>query len=173
MSASIPNIDSIEMSGVGVYTTTAGIWPPPGESDFETLADLAAAVFVSVHTDARIEPHELAPGEFDRRGWWGDSFPEVEGDTWGGKLHLEQRGKIGAAIDRDAPGVTTPEAIRSRIADALQWMVEDGVAAVVTVTAELRADARGVDVLIVINRARGGDPVSLRYSLVWEELRNA
>lgn len=169
----IPDINAIEMSSVGVYTTTAGIWPPPGESDLETLGELAAAVFVSLFTDSRAEPHELAPGEYDRRGFWGDSFPEVERDTWGGKLYLEERGKLGVDVDIEAPGVTTPAAIRRRALDALQWLLDDGVATSIDVIAELRPDARGVALVVIISRDRSDDPVTLRYDPLWEDLRNA
>lgn len=161
----------IEMDAGGVVSADAGIWPPPGESDLITLEELPAAVHVSLFGDARGEQHELSPGEYNRRGWWGDTFPEVAGDTWGGKLWLEERGKLGAEIDREAPGITTPEAIRRRALDALQWLVDDGVATSIDVFTELRADGRGVNLAVTINRDRSDDPLTLRYDDLWEVLR--
>jgi phage gp46-like protein len=167
----IPGISAIEMDGVAVYSTETGIWPPPGESDLETLEELPAAVYVSLFGDARAEPHELAVGEYDLRGWWGDSFPEVAGDTWGGKLYLEQRGKLSTDVDLEATGVTTPERIRERARDALKWLVDDGVASSIEISAELRDDARGVNLQVVIVRDRSDDPVTLRFDPLWESIR--
>lgn len=173
MTASSPvDVDAIEMSLAGVVSSAPGIWPPPGESDLETLEELPAAVFVSLFGDERVEPHELSVGEYDRRGWWGDTFPEVPGDTWGGKLFLEDRGKLGVDVDPQAPGITTPERIRTRALDALQWLLDDGVATSIDVVTELRRDNRGVSLVVTINRDRSDDPVTLRFDPLWEAIRN-
>jgi len=101
------------------------------------------AVLLSLFTDARALPDEELPlGQTERRGWVGDEFMGVA-DTaagasadagWGSLLWLVLAGKA-------APDV--PERARFYAAQALQWMVDDGVVGRVDVAARWVATASG------------------------------
>lgn len=87
---------------------------------------LRAAVLVSLFTDRRAEPDDTASGE-DRRGWWADAWSEVDGDRIGSRLWLLARAKETA---------TTLERARAYTAEALAWMIEDGIARAIEIEAE-------------------------------------
>ena len=95
-------------------------------------ADLAAddglrtAVLVSLFTDRRAAAEELPAGDTDRRGWWGDRLNADE-DEIGSKLWLLARRKQAAGLPSEAEAYAR---------DALQWMLDDGVADAVEVRAE-------------------------------------
>lgn len=89
--------------------------------DLATEDGLRTAVIVSLFTDRRAEPDDEIPdGSGDRRGWWADP-------TLGSRLWLLARAK------------ETPDTLaraRAYAIEALQWLVDDGVATAVDVTAE-------------------------------------
>ena len=52
---------------------------------------LESAMILSTFCDATATPEQLAlygKDPEDRRGFWGDAYPEVEGDVWGSLLWL-------------------------------------------------------------------------------------
>ena len=113
-----------------------------------TDAGLETAVLMSLFTDRDEEQAASA----DRGGWWGDAFAAVRGDRLGSRLHQLAR---------------APVSQRARLAveyskEALQWLVDDGVAKTVVAEAELpRADA----LLLTISIAAADAP---RWQRVWE-----
>jgi phage gp46-like protein len=122
-------------------------------------ADLASplvrAVLVSLFTWRRALPDDDLPGA-DRMGWWGDTWPTVRGDRIGSRLWLLSRSKLMNAT----PGLAVEYA-----REALQWLIDDGVAEAVNVEAE----RQGLDRLalgVVINRG-AGDRVDIRFADVW------
>ena len=104
------------------------------DNDLDTDEGLGTAVIISLFTDARASDDDPIPnanndqGYIDKRGWWGDlANPEVEGDQIGSKLWLLERAK------------TTQENLNKAedyALQALQWLIDDGIAKEVTVTAE-------------------------------------
>src|SRR5688572_23031344 len=92
--------------------------------DFKADEGLETAVLISLLTDRRCEPEELPDPETDRRGWWGDLFADVEADQIGSKLWL---------LDRTKQSQETLNAAQEYAEDSLEWLLEDGVAASVTV----------------------------------------
>ena len=94
------------------------------EFDLTIEHGLRSAVLISLFTDARAGLDELPGGDSDRRGWWGDDLSE--NDRIGSKLWLLAREKQTAEVAARAEGYAQ---------EALSWMVEDGVAAAVDVTA--------------------------------------
>lgn len=99
-------------------------------ADLATEDGLRAAVLVSLFTDRRAEaddPLPGAPGSADRRGWWADAWPEVDGDRIGSRLWLLAREKQTADVLQRAQVYSE---------EALAWLIEDGVALAVSVTAE-------------------------------------
>lgn len=88
---------------------------------------LDTAVILSLFTDRRAEADDTVPGT-DRRGWWADMFADGEGDKIGSRLWLLVREKL----TND-----TVNRVRAYCEEALAWLVRDGVAKEVTVTAEI------------------------------------
>ncbi len=161
-------VDLVAYSGAGIMNADApSIFPPPGEWSGASLDDLEAAVHVSLFTDRRVARHELHAGSYDRRGFWGDSFPEVEGDEWGGRVWLTERDKL--VDDSTVESGTTPEKVGDRVREALNWLVEDGVATRLEVEV-VRLD-EGAGVRIGIVRERDDDPISILYEPLWEARR--
>ena len=127
-----------------------------------TEGGLENAVLLSLFTDARAKPDDVLPGDAtDRRGWWGDAFAPsvdgvpVDGDRIGSRLWLLSREKI------------IPETIaraRTYIREALQWMIDDGLAARIDVTVEAQRQSI-LAFEIVVHRPDGDSP---RFDFVWD-----
>lgn len=126
-----------------------------GAPDLETDEGLRSAVIVSLFTDARARQDDPVPDDGDRRGWWADSLLAAEDPRMGSRLWLLSREKL-------LPRVV--ERARGYVEEALAWMVSDGVASSVHVTAE----SAGPDRLtfgVVIAQPSGQ---SRRYDLLWK-----
>lgn len=109
--------------------------------------DLETAALISLFTDRRVAADEV-PEDRDRAGWWADAIPdngEAE-DPIGSRLWLlTEHGRLTA----DAPARARAYAI-----EALEWMVEDGIARAVDATAV--ANGRGrLDLTITITLTDG------------------
>lgn len=114
--------------------------------------DLQTAVLISLFTDAQAGPDDvIADGSNDPRGWWAGPI--------GSKLWLRERSKA-------LP--TLPALIQSDIEQALQWLIDDGVAAAVIVTAEYQ-DAKTIAAQVEIRRV-DGTRFALRFARVWENI---
>ena len=97
-------------------------------ADLATESGLRSAVVVSLFTDRRANADDEIPdGSNDRRGWWADSYAEIEGDLIGSRLWLLQREKQTANVLQRA---------REYSEEALQWLLDDKVATAVSVAAE-------------------------------------
>ena len=97
-----------------------------GGADLAVDDGLGAAVLISLFTDARATADELPEGDTDRRGWWGDGL-NGDGDETGSKLWLLRR-------EKQTPDV--PGRAEALAREALQWMLDDGVASAVETRAE-------------------------------------
>ena len=127
-------------------------------NDLATDEGLRSAVVVSLFSDALARPDDAIPdGTENRRGWWGDIFPPVAGDRTGSRLWLLSREKeLPVVLDR----------AREYATEALNWLLEDGVADAVEVSAEIvRPGMLGLT--IVIRRSAGGR-VDLRFDYAWQ-----
>ncbi len=88
---------------------------------------LRRAIIISLFTDRRALSDDPLPGGIgsDPRGWWGDAVPDAR--PLGSRLWLLHREKV------------IPETLR-RVEDyareALQWLIDDGYFAEMTVAAE-------------------------------------
>jgi phage gp46-like protein len=118
---------------------------------------LETAVMLSLFTDRQAEVGDVLPdGETDRRGWWADAAPVVEGDRIGSRLWLLAREvESQAVLDR---AVTYAR-------EALQWLLDDKVAERVEVTAEI--PRRGMLGLVVEIFRPQQDVVRYRFRHVW------
>lgn len=146
------------MSDIAIIWTENGADIGIGPNDFATDDGLETAIYISLFTDARAPADaDLPTAERDRRGWWGDIAPEVEGDRIGSLLWLLAREKQTTAVVARAEQYAR---------EALEWLVEDRVASRVEVEAELVAEGvLGIGVRIY---RPSSEPVRFRYEFAWE-----
>ena len=108
------------MSDIGLFIDDEGKIDIDFESgDLKRDNGLETSVLISLFSDQRITYEELPPGETSQRGFWGDAYPEIEGDLIGSKLWVYDRAK---RTDE------TLSRIREEAKNSLSWMVSDGVA---------------------------------------------
>lgn len=100
---------------------------------------LESAVLISLFTDRRVSESEIPDGETSHRGWWADEFAEASGDMIGSRLWVYERSKL---------TTQTAAAIQVRAKQALQWMLDDGVASEIAVTTSLIDKAIKIEVQI-------------------------
>jgi phage gp46-like protein len=139
-----------------VFVDFAGDLTVSGPS-LENDDGLETAVVISLFTDRRAKAGDPLPdGVLNRRGWWGDSFPSVAGDRIGSRLWMLAR-------EKQLPSVLARA--REYAIEALQWLIEDGVARAVNVTAEVvRNGVLGLSIEIV----RSDKPVAMyRFDSFW------
>lgn len=117
--------------------------------------DLRRAVFNSLFSWARASDSDSLPGD-SRRGWWGDTYSDVNGDHFGSKLWLLARSKLTEKALQDA---------KTYAEDALRWMVDDHVAESVSVTAE-RGGMGQLNLNVVIKRPDQAT-LNLQFQNVW------
>ncbi|ABE45633.1 phage GP46 family protein [Polaromonas sp. JS666] len=132
-----------------------------GSPGLATDEGLQTSVIISLFTDRRADADDLpasAAGS-DRRGWWGDSYADVEGDRIGSRLWLLAREKQ-----------TTATLLKARdfAAEALQWLIDDGLARAINVKAEWQAGRQGV-LLLTVEIVRAGKPVNkYQFEAFWK-----
>lgn len=122
-----------------------------GDRDLVRDPGIETAVIISLFTNRRAEEEDILPdNSADKNGYWGDILNDAN-DSTGSKLWLVGRSK------------NTTEVIplvEEYAKEALEWMVEDGVAEKVEVVAE-RYDM--VTVLMTIAITRPGEEQSIFY----------
>lgn len=125
---------------------------------------LETAVILSLFLDARARDDDVLPDEAhgDRRGWWADSVvPAAERDRTGSRLWLLGREKVLPEVLRRA---------RDYAVEALQWLIDDGIASAVDVRAFVpghestigRKDMLALDIRIT---RTGGEIAAYRFNL--------
>lgn len=125
----------------------------------QSAEPLVRAVIVSLFTWRRALPDDDLPG-VDRMGWWGDTFSPVEGDRIGSRLWLLSRSKL-------LPETTARA--KEYAQEALQWLIDDGVATRV----EVEAERQGQSTLVLacrIYKPEVATPVDVRFTNVWDFL---
>ena len=131
------------------------------EGDVQTGQDLATACLVSLFTDKLATP-DFVPtdGTLDRRGWWADPYND---QPLGSNLWQLERAKK----TRD-----TLATARRYAQDALQWIVDDGVAESISVDtgwmkAEYGATCLGIKVILV---EPSGDLRRFTFGWAWRDI---
>ena len=85
---------------------------------------LETAVILSLFTDRRArEDDPLPDGSADRRGWWGDAYPPAEARA--GQEHIGSRLWL---LEREKDTQDVVNRARDYAEEALQWLVDDGIA---------------------------------------------
>lgn len=90
---------------------------------------LKTMVLVALFTWRRADPDDDVQDTSDLKGWWGDDYPEVQGDKMGSKLWMLEGMKANDVALAFA---------REEIANALQFMLDDGIADQIFIEVELR-----------------------------------
>lgn len=127
------------------------------DGDLATDDGLRTAVALSLLCDRRAAADDIIPdGTDNRRGWWADAIADEDGDRWGSRLWLLSREKELPEVRRLAEAYAY---------EALAWLLEDGIATEIDVTAE----TLGRDVLWLRPIIKRGDGSRLadRYQYVW------
>jgi phage gp46-like protein len=124
----------------------------------DVTEDLPRAVLISLFTWRRANPDDDLPGT-DRYGWWGDTYPTTDNDRIGSRLWLLTRSKLTAKTVLEA---------KEYAEEALQWFVDDGVAAKV----EVQAERQGLSQLVLGVVMTRGDKslLNIRFANVWDYL---
>lgn len=116
--------------------------------------DIKTAVLLSLFTDRRAEADDALPdASGSRRGWWGDAFSRRR---IGSRLWLLSREKQTAEVVNRA---------REYAREALAWLVEDGVASAIEVSAAILAPGQlGLHISVSRNPS---PPASFRFQFAW------
>lgn len=126
----------------------------------DSAEPLVRAVMISLFTWRRANPDDPLPGNL-RHGWWGDAFPPVANDRIGSRLWLLSRAKL------------VPETMakaREYAREALQWLIDDAIAARI----DIEAERHGLDTLALacrIYKADGTRLADIRFTDVWSFLQ--
>lgn len=135
--------------------TGRGDWAREPSGHLALGDDLETAVWMSLFTDRRATDDDvLTDGTDDRRGCWTDTYTEK---PIGSRLWLLDRAKRLPETLRLAEGYAR---------EALAWLVEDGVAARVDVTAEWAGPTFMAIRPVIIHR--DGRRADLRFDWAWQ-----
>lgn len=132
------------------------------DNDLDEEKGLTTSVIISLFTDARANDDDILPDpqSTDRRGWWGDTYPEIDNDKTGSRLWLLEREK------------TTEETLtraKQYADEALAWMLEDSVVSKINVTAERAGTVLQPILALLVKIFRtNGDPILLKFQGLWE-----
>jgi phage gp46-like protein len=126
-------------------------------------ASLRDAVWLSIYSDRLAASGDALPDEssdpINRGGWWGDTYQD-DGYLHGSRLWL---------LRRSSPTPETLRLVEEYAVEALQWMVDDRLAARVDATAtRLGADSIG---LIVRLYRQGVEPTPIVFDDLWNPWR--
>lgn len=123
----------------------------------QTDDGLETAVILSLFTDRLADPEDVLPDTSgNRRGWWGDTYADIQGDRIGSRLWLLHREKQRALVLARA---------QEYARESLQWLIADGIARSVEVGAEfIRAGVLALQVTVA--RATGA-PLRFRFESFW------
>ena len=129
--------------------------------DNDKADPLVRAVIVSLFTWRRANADDALPnGSGSRMGWWGDSYPPAANDRIGSRLWLLSRAKL---TD------TTAQKAKDYAREALQWLLDDGVAARVDVTA-LRQGLSTLALGCTFYNTDGSALAVIRFQNLWSFL---
>lgn len=127
--------------------------------DLEADEGLETAVTISLFTDRRVFLEELPAGQTERKGWWGDALEPTGTESLGSRLWLLSRSKVSE---------DTRNLAEEYAKEALQWLLNEGVAESVSVSATLVNKNERIDLSISIHRPRERNTNFYRYQLVWD-----
>ena len=131
------------------------------DRDLERDDGLETAVTISLFSNRRADSEDVLPdADGSREGWWADrADPEdTNPDYIGSKLWLLGRGKFVTNL---------PARAEEFAGEALQWMIDDGVASEVQVSAS-RASTYELSIAVRIVRPEAVTATFFRYFYNWQ-----
>jgi phage gp46-like protein len=141
-----------DISTIWIPADGIGTWSLNGV-DLASGNDLVTAVLISLFTERQAEADD---GEADRRGWWAD--PQL-----GSRLWLLRRAKRTEETRRLAEQYS---------AEALQWLIDDGVVGSFNITFEWDDAGSGTSMLAgrIVAHRNDGTSVPIQFSWVWNAI---
>jgi len=158
---------SPSFSIVGRQSDIATIWDVANgrgdwamdEADLAAGNDLPTALLISLFTDRSALPDDVIPdGTNDRRGWLGDLDEDY---PIGSRLWL---------LDRAKQTDETLARAKEYMAEALQWMIDDGVAGSIDIYAEWTRPGMLGARITVYQPAKGAQS-TLKFDWAWQGIR--
>ena len=145
-----------DTSTVWVSALGHGDWAQAG-ADLQSGSDLETAILISLFSDREADTDDVIPdGTTDPRGWVGD---------------LGQDYKVGSRIwllDRAKQTQETLSLANDYIAEALRWLIDDGVVARFDITTEwTKTSMLGALVLAYQN---DGSSIPVSFNWVWKAI---
>ena len=119
---------------------------------------LVRAVLISLFSWRRANADDDVQ-DGDRQGWWADTY-NTDGDLTGSRIWELLRQKVTTQALRQAEEFGR---------EALQWMIDDGVAQTVGVAVEADDSGR-VDMLVTVTKP-DRTATTIRFQDVWEKLQ--
>lgn len=126
------------------------------DGDLASDDGLETAVTISLFTDRRVSEEELPAPQKDKKGWWGDMFPDVEQDKIGSRLWLIGREKVTQEVAKRAEDYCK---------EGLEWLIEDGVAASIAVVASYNS-SKNLIIQIEIVKPTGN---KFKFKVLWDK----
>lgn len=127
--------------------------------DLKADPGLETAALISLFSNRRVSLEELPRGESDRMGWWADLISIPQGDLIGSRHWiLERIGKV---------NTDTAVEFESILQEAFEWMLEDGIAARLVVSAE-RIENDRIEGSVQIFKPNGDN---IPFKFIWDGQR--
>jgi phage gp46-like protein len=150
------------MSDLALMRRSDGFWDLDFQnSDLVETESLENAVIISIGSYAREKSDAAAVTDPQFGGWFGDDTLDSPLASLGGYLYrLHHR-----VLDSD-----TCKECETLVTDALQWMIDDGVAASVSCSASI-IDGENADKVLyfpITITKPSGDTETFKYELNWE-----
>lgn len=149
------------MQGIGFFDVGAAC-PDLVIENGTVKADntLETPCLISLHSNRRVEVEDLPEDITTQEGWWGDEFSEADNDLIGSALWTLARRKVVAE---------TAVRMEEVIEEAFQWLLDDGIADTVAVTAARSADS-AIEGQAEITKP-GGDNIPFKFIWDGQELK--
>jgi phage gp46-like protein len=129
--------------------------------DLLTGQDLTTACLISLFSDRVAQAGDIiTDGTNDPRGWWGDVQPDGTTDAIGSRLWL---------LSREKQTTDTLNRAVTYAKESLQWLIDDGVAAQVKVSAQWNA-ASFLALLVTVIDSNGNVLVSNNFNWAWRQI---
>lgn len=128
--------------------------------DLQTDDGLMTALILTFGIDRRADASDALPAGDDPRGWWGDIPADTTvADRWGWKGWLRRRSKLLLETQRQ---------LEQDARDATQWLLDDGIAAAVSIDSEVLAAPLGTILMkISILRKTATGVAAARFDYAW------
>jgi phage gp46-like protein len=134
---------------------------PDAPGDFRAEQGLATQVLIQLMTDRRVEESELRDGE-ENRGWFGDSFDQMDGEgPIGSRWWLLRRRSLYEGIEIDAQDYAI---------EALQPLIDQGAVSRIEAVATANRPASRLDCLVSLYGRDGSRIYQRKFENLWRQI---